>query len=369
MSWLNDMTRVGIVDISESIEAAVANLFDKTTPGEQLIRQSGRVYLKPNGIDFKPYAFTDKRVLKAVIEYFYDCGASEVFIMENSTQANMTRIVFRFTGYSEVCRQTGATPIYLDEESGVNVKLPHFEDEIRFPETVVEELIERRDENCYVSLPKLKTHSMTTVTLGVKNQMAFPSHTDRGYHHNYDLHRYLADLYTLVQPDYTLVDGTYAVFNGHYPLHAFLSQSLERLDILIGGTDALAVDVVGARVLGYNIDEIDHLALARHDSLGEGDIDRIEVLGDLSRFNKKYPYDIPDRMPDDVRIVRGKEMLCPEGCDLNVRMVLQLLYFDHGGKGGFTIVMGKGFERDVLESITGRVLIAGDCAIEETKDL
>ena len=31
----------------------------------------------------------------------------------------------------------------------------------------------------YLSLPKLKTHSMATVTLGVKNQQAFPVDADR----------------------------------------------------------------------------------------------------------------------------------------------------------------------------------------------
>jgi hypothetical protein len=72
-------------------------------------------------------------------------------------------------------------------------------------------------------------------------------------------------------------------------------------------------------------------------------------------------------MPDDVRIIRGKKKLCPEGCDLNVRMLLQLLYYDYNGKGGFSIVMGKGFDIDELESVDGRVLIAGDCAIEEAQ--
>jgi hypothetical protein len=31
--------------------------------------------------------------------------------------------------------------------------------------------------------------------------------------------------------------------------------------------------------------------------------------------------------------------------------------------------MGKGFDREVLESIEGRVLIAGDCAIGETQEI
>jgi uncharacterized protein (DUF362 family) len=288
--------------------------------------------------------------------------------MENSTQANMTRLVFEFTGYNQICKKLGVKPIFLDEEPVEMVKLPHFDDPIEFPRLVIEKFMNEPELHTYISLPKLKTHSMSTVTLGIKNQMAFPSHRDRGYHHGDELHRLLADFYAIVRPDYTLIDGTQAVFNGHYPLRTFLSESLDSLDILIGGTDTLATDIVGAKVLGYDIEEVKHLTLVREGGRGEGNLNQIEVEGDLSRFTKKYPCDIFDKMPDDVLIIRGKKKLCSEGCDLNVRMVLQMLYYDYGGKGGFTIVMGKGFDSEELAAITGKVLIAGDCAIEETKD-
>ncbi len=361
------MIDVAIVDIKEEMLEAVREVFENTTPGEELIKSSGEVYLKPNGIDFKPYAYTDPNVLEATIRYFQDVGAKRVFVMENSTQANMTRVVFEFTGYKEICKRTGAKPIYLDEDSCLKVDLAHFEEAIEFPKLIVNKFIHEKDEHTYVSLPKLKTHSMSTVTLGVKNQMAFPRHKDRGYHHNYNLHRRLADFYLLVQPDYTLIDGTHAVFNGHYPLQTFLSKSIEKLDILIGGTDTLATDVIGAKVLGYEIGEVKHLSLVQEDGVGVGDLEKIKVKGDLSRFTKKYPCNIPDDMPEDVTIIRGQELLCPEGCDLNVRMTLQMLYYDFGGKGGFTILMGKGFNKEDLNSISGRVFIAGDCAITETK--
>jgi uncharacterized protein (DUF362 family) len=362
------MTCVAIVDIENDVFEAVKRVFELTTRGEDLIKNSGEVYLKPNLIDFKPYAFTDPKVVHAVIRYFYECGASEIFLMENSTQANMTRLVFEFTGYKQMCKELGVKPIFLDEEPVSTVKLPHFEKPIEFPRLIIEKFVNEPELHTYVSLPKLKTHSMSTVTLGVKNQMAFPSHKDRGYHHGDELHRLLADFYAVVRPNYTLIDGTQAVFNGHYPLQTFLSESLDSLDILIGGADTLATDVIGAKVLGYDIDEVKHLALVRDDSGGVGNLSQIEVKGDLSRFTKKYPCDIFDKMPEDVLIIRGKEKLCPEGCDLNVRMVLQMLYYDYGGKGGFTIVMGKGFDHAELEAVTGKILIAGDCAIEETKE-
>ncbi len=363
------MFDVAVVDIENDIYDAVCQVFENTVPDSSLLKSSGEVYLKPNGIDFKPYAYTSPNVLEAAIRYFQNIGASKVFVMENSTQANMTRIVFEFTGYKKICKKTGAKPVFLDEGQCIEIDLENFDEPIEFPRIIVEKFIYGKNDHTYVSLPKLKTHSMTTVTLGIKNQMAFPRHSNRGYHHNYNLHRRLADFYLLIQPDYTLIDGTHAVFNGHYPLEAFLSESIEKLDVLIGGSDTLATDVVGAKILGYDIDEVKHLTLVRNDGNSNGDLERISVRGDLSRFIKKYPCDIIDKLPEDVRIIRGKDLLCPEGCDLNVRMTLQMLYYDFGGTGGFSILMGKGFNKEELDSISGKVFIAGDCAISETCDV
>ena len=362
------MTRVTIVDIEENLQVAITKAFKDTIEARRLIKSSGEVYIKPNGIDFQPYAYTDPRVLEFLINHLKEEGAEDIYLMENSTQANMTRIVFEFTGYKDVCKRTGAKPLYLDEMATTEVTLDNFDDPIELPKRVVDKLIDKSDEHTYISVPKLKTHSMTTVTLGVKNQMGFPRHKDRGYHHNYNLHRRLADFFRLVRPDYTLIDGTHVVFNGHYPLQTFLSESIEELGILVAGRDTLATDVVASRILGYDLGEVKHLKLVSEDGLGEGRLDEIEVIGNLTRFNKRYPCDILNQMPEDVRIIRGREKLCAEGCDLNVRMLLQLLYYDYDGKGGFSIVMGKGFDKMELESIDGRVLIAGDCAIEETHE-
>jgi hypothetical protein len=45
--------------------------------------------------------------------------------------------------------------------------------------------------------------------------------------------------------------------------------------------------------------------------------------------------------------------------------VLQVLYLDYGGKGGFQLVMGKGHEPRTIDKLKGPVLVAGHCAIEE----
>jgi len=208
------MTNVYISEINEDISTAVNDILSKIEDSSgPILKESKEVYLKPNGIDFKKHCFTSPQVLKAVIEYLQELGA-DVHVMENSTQANITRIVFALNGFKEVCEQTGAKIIYLDEEEtktfefkgkvsveddpkGYNLKT------FRLPLTVVK-IMENRDSLTYINIPKLKTHSMTAVTLGIKNQWGFPQHADRGKDHNYNLHSKLVDMYEFIKPDLIL---------------------------------------------------------------------------------------------------------------------------------------------------------------------
>ena len=70
-----------------------------------------------------------------------------------------------------------------------------------------------------------------------------------------------------------------------------------------------------------------------------------------------------------MRILKGRERLCREGCQNNPLTVLQELVYDYGGKGGFTIVMGKGHDPAELNAVSGRVFVVGRCAIAEAGDL
>ena len=72
-----------------------------------------------------------------------------------------------------------------------------------------------------------------------------------------------------------------------------------------------------------------------------------------------------DDYPPDITFLRGKERCCKEGCRRNTESVVEMIYRDHGGKGGFTILMGKGIDKQEVDRITGRVHIAGSCAIQD----
>jgi len=371
------------------IRRAVKDIFDELG-GAKLIKSSGDVYIKPNAIDAKAYCYTRIEVLEAVISYWQNAGARKVYVMENSTQANYTRVVFAVNGYAKLCKKMGAVPIYLDEEktrtftfsgrppAGSANPGGYDRTTCDFPLTVAEKLIDGSRENLYVDLPKLKTHSMAGVTLGVKNQWGLPVHTSRGFDHNYNLFSKLADVLSMVRPDVTLIEGVEGTIYGHYPVTALADTCVKPFRLLIGSKNVVAADIAGSRIFGLDLDDVPHLKEAVKRGLGEGvngpediectgditSLDGIDLIGDMPPEGK-YPTDLYDSYPADVKMIVGKTMACKEGCMNNPRTLLQVLYHDHKGKGGWTLIMGKGFNLAEIDALQGRVLIAGHCAIEE----
>jgi len=360
------MSTVVVEDIEDSIYNSLCNIFDEFGGAATLVKDKN-VFIKINAIDFRKQSYTSPEVISSAIDVIKDAGAKKIYVMENSTQGNITRIVFKVIGIDKIIKERGAKPIYLDEQKPIEVSIG--DNIIEFPKILYDDLIIDRKNNFYLSIPKFKTHSMTTVTLGVKCQMGFPYHEDRPTKHNFELHQFLADVYAFIKPDFTIIDGINAIINGHYPLEKKLDQYLVPMNILIGGDDTVAVDTVGAKILGYDIDEVKHLKIVSDAGLGSGDLSNIQIKGDISKYKTKYSCNIIGAFPKDVKIVEGEERACIEGCKNNTLMLLEMLYIDHGGHGPFNIIYGKGIAKEEIENLNdGPILVVGPCAIEEVGD-
>jgi uncharacterized protein (DUF362 family) len=377
-------------EMVKEVDRNVREIFDGLG-GSSLIKSSGEVYIKPNGVAHQPYVFTRPEVLESAIRYWFNAGARKVYLFENSSQAALTRFVFEQTGYVKVCKRAGAKPVYLDEDKTVPYlfagKGPVSEADPKgydlttfgMPRTVAEKLIEGRDRNLYVSIPKLKTHVMAVVTLGIKNQWGLVPHDDRIADHNYNLHSKLVDVLSLVQPDVTLIEGVEGTIYGHYPPLALADKCVRPFKALIGGLNVVATDIVGAKLLGMEVDDVPHIKLAIERGLGAGvqkqqdivitgdfdDIQNVDLLNELAGFGGRYPNSLYPTFPDDVAIVTGKEMACTEGCLTDSVGGTQFMSLDYGGKGGWTLVVGKGFDDDEIERLAGPVVVAGGCAVKE----
>jgi uncharacterized protein (DUF362 family) len=363
------MTTVVIADAIQGLRAAFDEVFSPHGGIEAVIpRNGGTVYVKPNGVHFTPYTHTDPAVLEALLAYLRDHGYTRLAVMESATAGNFARLVFKVTGYARLCRRYGAEAVYLDEGPTVQVDLRDGT-RARIPRRLRDGIVNRQGAT-YLSLPKLKTHPMTTVTLGVKNQQAFPVDVDRMDRHSHGtLHRRLAALYALTRPDFCIVEGLTATAHGHFPAKALLDECLVPLNVLVGGPDTLAVDVVGARILGYGLEEVEHLRLCAEWGLGRGDLSRLDLRGlPLSRFTERLPHALLGRFHPEVRWVVGRDRACVEGCRGNSECIQEMLYNDYQGRGGWTLVCGSGFEETDFDGLPGDILVVGPCACDEVAD-
>ncbi|MEM3464698.1 MAG: DUF362 domain-containing protein, partial [Candidatus Bathyarchaeia archaeon] len=123
-----------------------------------------------------------------------------------------------------------------------------------------------------ISVPKLKLHRMATVTLGLKNMMG--ALASKGSMHNGWLSKNIADLASLLTPSLTVIDGIIAG-EGHET-----SGNPVEMDLVIAGVDSVAVDAVGAAVMGVDPKEVKHLVLAEEKGLGTCDLNKITIIGE-----------------------------------------------------------------------------------------
>jgi uncharacterized protein (DUF362 family) len=85
----------------------------------------------------------------------------------------------------------------------------------------------------------------------------------------------LYKLARIIPPHLSLIDG-FEAMEGNGPC------SGERVDlgVALASTDFVACDSVAARLMGFDIDQIGYLSYCHQAGLGQGDISKIEIVGE-----------------------------------------------------------------------------------------
>lgn len=360
--------RVVVEDVSD-IRGSLFRVFDAFGGVEEFIKSDSKVFIKYNGVHFGKEMYTDPRVIGEIVSIARSITRDKVYVMENSTQSNFTRMVAEVSGIAKVVKQNGGRNLYLDEQRHVMVEFGDERIPTKFPKILYDNLIREKGNNVLINIPKLKTHWMTTVTLGIKCFQGILYDSDKMVNHNYKLHQKLVDNVKFLRPDFTIIEGINALKFGHFPPQKLLPECVVPMNILVASDDVVACDVVGAKILGYDIDEVEHIRLAAEQGLGVGNLKDIEIIGDISRFKERFPITLCRECPSDIRLIKGKEMACVEGCYGNTMLALLYLWYDFDGAGGFNVIVGKGVEENELDDLLpGDILIVGPCTVEENLD-
>jgi uncharacterized protein (DUF362 family) len=243
---------------------------------EQTFKKDERILVKPNYIDASHPSTgntTDAGVLEGTVKYLKEKGFSNIAIGEGSGFAD-TMKAYEVAGVDEVAHRLHVDLLDLNEDSYVVVDVPgHLAlKSVRISKTSLDSAI--------ISVPKLKLHRITGVTLSLKNMMGVVQPKGQMHFH---LNEKIADLASVLKPRLAVVDGLIGG-EGHETAGKPVPMNL-----VITGLDLVAVDAVGAAVMGVNVDNVKHIKLAAHKGLGICDLERIRIIGEpLEKVKKDF---------------------------------------------------------------------------------
>lgn len=360
------IAQVASIESAESVEAAVRQAVHSACDIESLVRGK-KVVLKPNVYcPMPPPTTTDPRVISALIKVVREAGASKVTVAEGRSistamfrkGSQTTKECFAAIGMDKAAAEADEV-VYLEDDEFLTVDVPGASvlKQASVPRTILEAEV-------LINVPVLKNHSLTVITMGIKNLHGVVSDTDKLFGHDYNrIIAKLVDIYRLVRPALTVIDGV----RGQEGDHADMGRVVE-FGAIFAGTDTVAVDAVASAAIGLDPFEVDVTRIAHEQGLGTANLEEIEVIG-ASIEQVKQPFARPDIEVTEERFP-GLRLFVGEfchGCEYYVRRGVDRLVeqgvLDPNDK--LTLVFGK--DPDVPEDLDGRVIIIGDCALESAR--
>ena len=266
-------SRVAIVradEYSERLEGALMSalqLFDLDIGGKSVL-------LKPNLVDFAPGVAvnTHPLLVSAAAECFRRLGARSVAVAEGPGHQRDTQLVLYESEFLDKLAQQHIPFVDLNRDELVKIKLcanytglGH----LWLPRTVL-------GLDFVVSMPKVKTHHWSGVTLSMKNMFGVVPGTKYGWPKNIlhwsGIQQSILDVCATVPIHFVIADAIVAM-EGNGPL-AGTSRPLRSIVL---SDDPVAADATCARLMGFQPERIPHIREAAK-FLGNASTELIDQL-------------------------------------------------------------------------------------------
>ncbi len=254
---------------------------DLTAILKQAVADSGlrgkqKIFIKPNlsHPEYLPGVVTSPELTSELIGMLRD-GNSEVIVGESNGFNYPCWSAFDKTGMEAAVKKAGGTVINLSEDKVVEVKFQTNTPLKRLflPKTIL-------DADAVVDLPLMKTHEFMAYSGAIKNLFGCVPSNKRIYLHPY-LPEVFYRLYTLFKPALTIMDARTGI-EGNGPTKG----KPVKMGLMLTGNDALALDIVAAKVMKINWQETYLNYLARKTGMQEQGIN-VEGLP-ISAVERKF---------------------------------------------------------------------------------
>ena len=235
---------------------------------QRFVSKGDKVIVKPNiGWDRTPEqaACTNPEIVKTLVELCFDAGAKEVKVMDNP--CNPARRTYVRSGIQKAAKSAGAK-VPLPNKYHLK-KIPIYGDSLKEWE-IYTDFVET---DKIINVPIAKTHSLTRLTLGMKNWLGAIGGNRNQLHQNIDLA--IIDLAAFFKPVLTVMDG-YRILLRNGPQGGRLSD-VKFHKTVAAGVDYVALDAVGASFFDIKPEELRFLQIAKEKGRGEIDLEKLTI--------------------------------------------------------------------------------------------
>ncbi len=265
---------------ADKVAALISDAYEK---GVFTTKPFGKVVIKPNLVMAHPKvateSFTRKEVIEGILNFVSRHNEVEkISICEKSGLGVTTSTMFRYAGYYRLQKKYPVKCCAMEERKKARVVLSR--GKIHNHLTISREMAER---DFLIFAPKLKSNVLSHAISGaLKLNIGTIDGRERMHHHHRDLPDKIVDILEIANPDLIITDGIRMAFGGNQ-----MTQGGTELGVIIIADNAVAHDMVCARLLNLDPFAVSHINKAIERGYGPEAIEDIDIIGDFDFENGK----------------------------------------------------------------------------------
>lgn len=227
---------------------------------KKYVKKGDKVFIKPNLMtSIGMLCNTHPDIIRLVVEECKKAGAKKVVVGETAMSQLSGKKTMEITLIKKYLEKYGATVLSLEDENYVDVNVPKavLTKKLSLPEELV-------TSDVYINMPKLKTHCLMKVSLGIKNSLGLLKDEDKANFHKLDtIAQKFVDIVKARPPDLEIVDS-YVGMEGEGP---GFGKGV-KTGITISGNNIVGTDAVCCKVMDINPFDEETIKLAYSQKLG-----------------------------------------------------------------------------------------------------
>ena len=246
-------------DLAVAAERLTRTAVDALGGMSRFVSGGDTVWIKPNmGWNRRPElaANTNPDVVAALVTMCREAGAKNVKVGDHP--CHPARQVYRNSGIAQAVEKAGGKMVYLDQKrfQEMDIAGVHLKTWPLYVEIIEADLV--------INVPVLKHHGLTKVSMAMKNYMGIIGGNRGSWHQN--MEACLSDITGFMQPKISVLDAV-RVLTNHGPQGGD-PKDVQLRGVVAASTDIVALDALGASLLGHDPASIPTLAVAAERGLG-----------------------------------------------------------------------------------------------------